>query len=178
MNSGIVPSDLESRAADTLKALLSQVSGIKLKEMKRHPKAPGRAAGMLVDVDVFGHSHTLACEVNAARSIGQLRMALREMERTAAPGGDSAIPILIAPCLSPEAQDLCKQFRAGFVDLAGNARLFLGELFISMRSMPCRAAERAAQPKPVLPVPVPAPVADPGALRPFPIDQAPIALIA
>jgi hypothetical protein len=44
-------------------------------------------------------------------------------------------PVLIAPYLSPEAQTLCKERDAGFLDLEGNARLSPGEVFIGKRSM-------------------------------------------
>jgi hypothetical protein len=127
--------ELEARATEALKSLLEQVSAVKLKEMKREPPARGRAAEFLALIDVYGHSHTLACEVNADTRPSKVRASLRKLEESAAHlAGDSTL-VFIAPFLSPEAQALCKQSHAGFLDLEGNARLSLGEVFIGKRSM-------------------------------------------
>ncbi len=70
------------------------------------------------------------------------------LQRTAQDFNADATPVLIAPHLSPEAQALCKETRVAFLDLEGNARLFVGEVFIVMRSLPCLTAERLAAPLP------------------------------
>jgi hypothetical protein len=136
--------ELESRAAEALAALLGQVSGVKLKDMRREPAGHGQAAGFLACIDVFGHSHTLVCEVRSDAAPSHLRTALRDLQSGAPHRPGDATPVIIAPYLSPEAQTLCKECRAGFLDLEGNARLSVGELFIGMRSLPCRAASRPA----------------------------------
>ena len=52
--------------------------------------------------------------------------------------------VLIAPyLLPPEAQALCKERSASYLDLEGNAHLAFGEVFIGKRSVPGRAANRA-----------------------------------
>jgi hypothetical protein len=43
--------------------------------------------------------------------------------------------VIIAPYLSPEAQAICKENDAGFLDLEGNARIVVDEIFISKRTM-------------------------------------------
>jgi hypothetical protein len=68
---------------------------------------------------------------------------LREWQSDAASLAAGATPVLIAPYLSLEAQDLCKQSHVGFLDFEGNARLTVGDSFIFMRSLP-RAAETRA----------------------------------
>ena len=127
--------EFEVRAAEALKALLEQVSAVKLKEMKSEPPAPGRAAEILVQIDVYGHSHTLACELNADTRPSKVRASLRKLQDCAAHLASEATPVFIAPYLSPEAQALCKESPAGFLDLEGNARLSLGEVFIGKRSI-------------------------------------------
>jgi hypothetical protein len=127
--------ELEVRAAAALMALLEQVSAIKLKEMKREPLARGRASEFVVHIDVFGHSHTLACEVNPDSRPYKVRASLKKLQDCAAHLAGEATPVLIAPYLSPEAQALCKESHAGFLDLEGNARLSLGEVFIGKRSL-------------------------------------------
>ena len=132
-------SELELRAAEALRALLGQVSAIKLKEMKHESRGRGCPAEVMArieaHIDIYGHSHTLACEVKASADPGNLRDALRELWQSAAHLDRHATPVLIAPYLSPEAQALCNESHAGFVDLEGNARLALGEVFIGKRSL-------------------------------------------
>ncbi len=134
--------ELEARAVEALTAVLGQVSVIKLKEIRHKSPRRGRAAELVADVDVFGHSHLLACEVKPYASPRYLRAALRQLHEETAERAGGATPVLIAPYLSPEAQELCKESKAGFIDLEGNARLSLGEVFIVKRSMPCRTATR------------------------------------
>ena len=86
-------------------------------------------------IDVFGHSHTLACEVNSDLSPSKVRASLKKMQDCAAHLAGQTTPVLIAPYFSPEAQALCKESHAGFLDLEGNARLSLGQVFIGKRSM-------------------------------------------
>jgi len=142
MRTNTALTDLESRAAEALVALLGQVSGVKLKEMRREPAGRGQAAAFLARIDVFGHSHTLACEVKSDAEPSNLRAELRDFPSGAPPlpGDAGATPVIIAPYFSPEAQTVCKESRAGFLDLEGNARLSVGELFIGMRSLPRQPA--------------------------------------
>jgi hypothetical protein len=131
--------ELETRATEALKSLLGQVSAVKLKEMKR--ESQGRsgtakvAAHFLAHIDIYGHSHILACEVNADTRPGKVRSSIRKLQECAAHLAGETTPVFIAPYLSPESQALCKQNQAGFLDLEGNARLSLGEVFIGKRSM-------------------------------------------
>jgi len=131
--------DLEYRAIEALRVLLGQVSVIKLKEIRRQPRGP-----MLARIDVLGHSHTLACEIEPCEQPENLRSALRELRDDASRYDGAATPVLIAQHFSPEAQALCKEASTGYLDLDGNARLALGEVFIGKRSVPCRASAPSA----------------------------------
>jgi hypothetical protein len=127
---------LESRAAEALRGLLRQVSVIDLKDIRLESQGCGREIGILAQIRVLGHSHTLVCKVKAGSELGQVRMALEELRNHASRCAGDATPVLIAPYLSPRAQALCIQSQAGFLDLEGNARLNLGEVFIGRRSLP------------------------------------------
>ena len=146
MKSTIAPAELQMRAADALKALLGQVSAIRVKEMRREAHAEGRCVEILAETDVFGHTHLLACGVHAHGEAADLCEALRALRDDAASISGNVTPVLIAPYLSPEAQQLCKENNAGFLDLEGNARLTLGEVFIGMRSLPSQATDRVSAP--------------------------------
>jgi hypothetical protein len=139
-SSNTVPmDDLELRAIEALRALLGQVSVIKLKEIRREPHGP-----MLARVDVLGHSHTLACDIEPNGQPDTLRAHLRELHDGARQCDSAATPVLIAPYLSPEAQAVCKECSAGFLDLQGNARLALGEFFIGKRALTSRTPHRSS----------------------------------
>ena len=124
--------DLAVRAAAALKAVLAEVSTIKVREIR--PASAER--GLTAYVDVFGQRHTLACDVQSDGQPGQVRSALEELRNGRADRASDAMPVIIAPYLSPEAQALCKESKMGFIDLEGNARLALGEVFIVKRTMP------------------------------------------
>jgi len=140
MNTVTVSTEFETRAAEALTSLLGRVSAIKLRELQCASQPRSRFTAILAHIEVFGHSHILACEVDPEvdpyAEPGQLRSMLREWQGDAAPANSDATPVVIAPYLSLEAQALCKQSHVGFLDLEGNARLNVGEVFIVMRSLP------------------------------------------
>jgi len=128
--------ELQTLATEALKSLLGQVSAIKLKEMLGASTRSRNSVEFLVHVEVFGHSHLLACEARSSAEPSQLRTILRRLCDHTAQLAAEATPVIIAPFLSPEAQQLCKKCQTGFLDLEGNARLAFGEVFIGKRSHP------------------------------------------
>ncbi|MGB8028398.1 MAG: hypothetical protein WCF30_01930 [Terracidiphilus sp.] len=142
MKTATMSTEFKKRAADALRALLGRVSAIKLLELEHESQPGGSAAAIRARIDIYGHSHTLACELNSNGEPAHLRAVFSELQRGAAPLAADTIPVVIAPYLSPEAQALCKQNKMGFLDFEGNARLTVGDFFIVMRSLPCRATGR------------------------------------
>jgi hypothetical protein len=136
--------ELEVRAVEALKAVLGEVSVIKLREIRRQSPRRGHATDLVARVDVFGHSLMLACDVKPYAHPRYLRASLRQLQEESLrhPG---TTPILIAPSLSPEAREMCKENKAGFIDLEGNARLSLGDVFIVKSSVPRTASQLPAQ---------------------------------
>jgi len=134
MKTDCAASPFEVRAADALKTLLGQVSAIKLKELKHDAAARGRGPEFLAHIDVHGHSHTLACEVNRDTRPSKVRASLKKLQDCTAQLAGQATPVLIAANLSPEVEAICKANHAGFLDLEGNGRLTVGEVFIGKRS--------------------------------------------
>lgn len=128
--------DLEAKATEALRSLLGQVSVIKLRNIRRE------AGSVLAQIEVLGHSHTLACDLQPNARPEVLRSALRARHNSP----EAATPVVIAPYLSPEAQQICKENQAGFLDLEGNARLALGEFFIGKRALTHKGPVPAAHP--------------------------------
>lgn len=135
---------LEVCAVEALKALLGDVSVIKLKELKRASTGPGQAVAAVAHIEVLGRSHALALAVEANAEPGLLRAALRGLGSNTSQLGGDVTPVIFAPYLSPEAQSLCKESHTSFFDLEGNARLAVGEFFIGKRALPHQNASRAS----------------------------------
>jgi hypothetical protein len=132
MNSPRIPNEMEARAVEALSALLHEVSSIKTRDIRFQPAH--RKSNILADIDVLGHSHKLVCNV-ADGQPDDVRRALQKL-RTCADGKKSdATTVLIAPFLSPHDREMCAKNRVGFVDLQGNARLNVDEVFIGKRSV-------------------------------------------
>jgi hypothetical protein len=136
--------EMQHRAAEALKLLLAQVSTIKLREIRNESEGKSPSEGFVAHVDVFGRRHLLACEVMSGGKLLDLEKQLEELHECAAGFGDGATPVLIAPRLSPEEQAICKARAAGFLDLEGNARIAVGEVFIGRRTLGSRKYERPA----------------------------------
>ena len=134
--------EMNFRAAEALKTVLSEVSTLKLKEIRCESAPSGRQISFVACVDVLGHPYTLACAVKANGEPMVLRMALEQLRGSAACLAANATPVLIAPYLSPEAQALCKESDAGFLDLEGNARIAIGEVFIGKRTFVHRQTQQ------------------------------------
>ena len=140
-------------AVEALRAVLHQVSQIKLKRIDIDSPRPDLKIDILAHIDVHGHSRTLVCKVEASGRPDHVRVALDELQSLAAQLDRDATPVFIAPYLSAEARALCTANRTGFLDLKGNARLDLGEVFIGKCSLPLSARrpssaapDRGAQP--------------------------------
>lgn len=134
--------ELEARAAEALREALKQVSTIKVKDLRWARQAWGPS--IVAHIEVLGHSHTLACKVESCGDLGDVERALSKLAPDAARLGADKIPVLIVPSLSAEAQALCKESRASFLDLEGNARLMIDEVFIIKRSLSTRSLQQSS----------------------------------
>jgi hypothetical protein len=135
-------SELQARAAEALREVLEQVSTIKVRDLKLTQKAPGWS--IVAHIKVLGRDHRLTCKVEASGELPQVGTALAELHADAAHLCADATPVLIFPNLSAEAQALCKESHACFLDLEGNARLMIGEVFIVKRSLPVRDFQQSS----------------------------------
>jgi hypothetical protein len=91
---------------------------------------------LTVRVEIYGHVHVLLCKVAASCDVGHLEQTFIDLRRVHERFRGAATPVLIAPVLSEEVQALCRESNTGFIDLEGNARLYLDQVFIVKRSLP------------------------------------------
>lgn len=124
--------EIEVRAAEALSILLQQVSSIKTKDIRFQKAGSHRVGEILADIDVLGRSHQLVCNVVGAQP-AQVRRAVQKLRACVNTAAVEATAVLIAPHLSSHTKALCEQSHIGFLDLEGNARLVVDDVFISKR---------------------------------------------
>jgi hypothetical protein len=127
-----VPNAMEARAAEALDALLHQVSSIKPRDIRFQPAR--RRSDIVASVDVLGRNYKLVCNV-ADENPDHVRQALRKLKNCAESKKTGATPVLITPKLSEQTRELCARRQVGCLDLEGNARLTVDEVFIGKRSV-------------------------------------------
>jgi hypothetical protein len=126
---------LETDAADALRDTLSQISVIRVKEIHVEPYG-GSDRTLIARVEISGHAHVLVCKVAGNCTSAHLQRTYAELWKLIARFPGATTPVLIAPAPSEEARSLCSDGNTGFLDLEGNARLYLDEVFIVKRSLP------------------------------------------
>ncbi len=127
---------LENEAVGALRQTLGQISVVKIKEIKVEAANQDRSDRTIIaDVEVYGHAHRLVCKLVCSYSPIELQHTFLELQRLHAQFQGETTPVLIAPVLTEEAQTLCRDSNTGYLDLEGNARLYLDEVFIVKRSL-------------------------------------------
>ena len=85
----------------------------------------------LLPVQAGNDRWALACTVKSQVQPRQMRMAMFEIKNYLTALGDPKVyPVLLAPYISPESADICRQAGVGHVDFVGNCRLTFGHVFI------------------------------------------------
>jgi len=144
MKTMISNNEMTIRAAEALRAVLAEVSGTTVREISHPSQRSGSASQFTASVEVYGSRHTLACEIAPDSQPAHLRALLDELRHDIESTHARATPLLIAPHITDEARALCSESRAGFLDLEGNARIALGEVFILKRTLPSEATRTVA----------------------------------
>lgn len=125
--------ELEDRAAGALRELVAEVPSVRWEDVELEPRGADRGVDFLARLQVNDRPHLLVCEVKSNGQPRNVREALFQLRNYLAHLGGDAVPVFIAPYLSPEAQALCKENNVAFLDLVGNARLAFDNVFIERR---------------------------------------------
>lgn len=126
---------LENDAIEALRQTLSQISVVKIKEIKAESNHDRWDRTIIAHVDIYGHRHNLICKLVRSCSPIELQHTFLELRKLHAQFPGEATPVLIAPMLTEEGQALCRESNTGFLDLEGTARIYLDEVFIVKRSL-------------------------------------------
>lgn len=124
--------DVEGRAVEALRDLLSDVDPIHIDAIHRDVSFDGKHVDIVADIKAFGRHHRLVCEVKGSGQPRHVRNAVLQLRNylAHARSGRNATPVFIATYLSAEAQALCREADVGFLDLEGNARIVFDGVFI------------------------------------------------
>ena len=104
----------------------------------------GRRSAAQVDVHLASGDVRLRVELKRGASRAQLIDAV-ELARIAPSQGDSSIPVIASPYLSPASQQLLRDSNAAFLDYAGNAWLASPGIHIDRRGFANPAKEERGQ---------------------------------
>ncbi len=126
---------MENEAIEALRQTMSQISVVKIKEIKVESHRHHGDRSIIAHVEIYGHTHRLVCKLVRNCDPLELQHTFLELRKMHAHFPGETTPVLIAPVLTEEAQTLCRDSNTGFLDLEGNARIYLDEVFIVKRSL-------------------------------------------
>jgi hypothetical protein len=124
---------VETKAIQALRDLLSEIPSIRLDAIELAAASPNSEVDIIARLASGDRSMTLICEVKSNGQPRNVRSALFQLQRHIAHSSGDAVPVFIAPYLSPQAQAICKESNVAFMDFVGNARLVFDHVFIERR---------------------------------------------
>jgi hypothetical protein len=135
----------EARAGEALRRLLAQVPIIQIEDIGHKPRevlATQGAPDLIAHIQADGHHYVLICEFKSNGQPRHARTALLALREYVAQCDAAALPILMAPYLSPAVRKLCQEKDVGYLDLEGNARIAFGGVYIERTVADRPAAEQ------------------------------------
>ena len=133
--------ELEQKAEEAVRSCLEGVPFVKIEGIERERDFKGYRADLVTTVNTPAGTRYIVAEV---RTVGQPRVAreaINQLWRNWAKQPD-VVPVFMAPYVSSKAAEICKQDNTGYVDLAGNCRICLDNLFIEREGKPNPFAEK------------------------------------
>ena len=130
--------DFEAQFEALLRGLLGRVPSLKLASLKKDarvsPHSPDRA-DRVAQVTAGDRKWTLVVEEKRLGQPREVRTAVLQLERYLKhlPKDVPHYGLLLAPFISEESAKICTEAGIGYADLAGNARLAFGQVFIETR---------------------------------------------
>ena len=122
--------DAEVQAAKALRGLLEKVPILQVKGIDTEAVSRDWEPDLIVRLLVDGRPHQLVCEYKSNGQPRYARSAMLELRNYVAHRAPKATPVFIAPHISPAVRQLCEEGGVGYLDLAGNARIAFGGVFI------------------------------------------------
>jgi len=124
------------KAADALIAIFGQISYLRRQNIRIEFDPAASNVDLLAHVRILDRQYMAVCALYCSPSSQDLDAVLVQLQSDAEKYGSNAIPVLIASRLSVGEQQLCRNASIGYLDLAGNARICLDEIFIASQTLP------------------------------------------
>lgn len=132
--------NLQSKAENALKQCLGKVSFVQVNDIKKEPVGNARI-DFVVNLNASGVTQMLAVEVKRNGQPKAAREAINTLIRWLSlnPG---AYGIFMAPYITIQTAEICRQDRIGYVDFAGNCLLSFAGVYIEQRGNPNPLSEK------------------------------------
>jgi hypothetical protein len=118
------------QATDAIRRILEEIPAIEHLDVQPIEDNKEQSVDLIAQIDAFCCRYTLIVKVNSSGQPRQVRPVVLMLKDYATRQTAPVIPVLIAPYLSTQSQDLCQEYGIAFIDLHGNARLAFGNFFV------------------------------------------------
>ncbi len=123
-----------AEAEPTLREILARAAFVSIGVAEVPPRIGllgPRNPDFMLPVQAGNDQWRLACKIESRVQPRQARMVALQMKEYLAGLADPEVyPVLLAPYLSPESAEICRQAGVGHADFAGNCHLTFGTVFI------------------------------------------------
>lgn len=120
---------VEKDAVAALSSFLADIPHLEIDNIEDEPDRNG-SIDFIARSTFADRPLILACEVKANGQPRYIRDAIFQVQRYVQRLGSNAVPMVIAPFLSPQAQQLCRDEGVAFLDFEGNVRIASDTIFI------------------------------------------------
>jgi hypothetical protein len=133
--------EIERKAAEAFRSCLEGVPFVQILGTEKERDIGGYQADFVTSVSTPAGTRYFVAEVKTAGQPRLAREAINQLWRYREKRPD-AVPVFIAPYISPQSAEICKQADISYVDLSGNCRLIFDNSFIEREGRPNPFAER------------------------------------
>ena len=133
--------ELEKKAEEALRACLSKVPFLRIKNIQRHPKRGDKTPDMLVTLKLPDAEKIIVVELKPNGQPRIARAAVNQLLRYQDIFPE-AYGVFMAPYISPQAAEICEKDGVGYVDLSSNCSLCFGQVYIEQEGKPNLFAEK------------------------------------
>lgn len=133
LNVVIAMKRVEPRAREALRCMLEKIPILQIEGIESETVSGQWEPALIARLRVNGRQHLLVCEYKSNGQPRYARSALLELRDYVVRRSPHATPVFMAPYISLPVRQLCEEMDVGYLDLAGNARMAFGGVFIERR---------------------------------------------
>jgi len=126
---------IEAKATKSLESIFADILFVKLKKSKTNVRIGNKVIDIVLDVVISGEPAKFIVEVKTQSEPRFVRMAVAQI-KSYLQSFKNSYGILVAPYLSENSRQICKEAGIGCIDLAGNAYIAFKNIFIDKSGVP------------------------------------------